>query len=151
MTNREITEALFDNELQFETIIYLPGCSAHPSDTLRDLLDMWIEEAQEAFTEAGVKLDLEELVEPGDRDLDEFLSTCARKDISGFLVQVLTPTPQSFHGESGYSFSWGCMRWHWFYTPAIDGAFVERLIKWRDGYIAERRAKADAEKEASNG
>lgn len=136
----DITETLFDESLQFEAIIFLPGCSAHPTEALRDMLYMDQDEAQEALTEAGIDLNLESL-DLDDRDLDDFLATCARKRLNGFFVRVNTPFPQGFFGESGYSYSWGHTTWKWFYTPAIDDSFVERLVKWREEFVAKCRAR----------
>lgn len=99
------------------------------------------------------KEDFDSIQEDTEEDEDLFVSTMydhlirdLRKE--GFIVEVHCPVPQDFH-EGGYSdYGFGYYIHEHFYTEALDQAFIDTVLAWKDKYIASERRKWDAKNKA---
>ena len=91
------------------------------------------EELEEAAEERGTRLD---------DHLSDFMSRLYQAGKRGFLFEAATPTPQMFGADGGvttYGFGWYQKKW--FYTEALDEAFVQRLFDWKESFYEECRKK----------
>ena len=136
-----IHQTFFDEDLRVEQIIWLAANLDIPCAALREMIRS--DEDQRFHVLTGVPMEcLGD--EDEDPEWDEVTTTLARSKKTGFLVRASTPVPQFIQGDGVSHLSWGWRRDEWFYTEALDEAFVQALIKWK-GSVHEK-AKADAAK-----
>lgn len=140
MTHTEIHEALFENTIRFERVIYLAGALSQPDslqDDLRELLD---EEDDETVSQAipGFPLSLRD-------DEDCFLEFAAEWLLDnqrlGFLVKAATPVMTYHKGSKSSHFSWGYYSTKWVYGETMDEV-VANVISWADECREAEKAKA---------
>lgn len=138
--HRKIADEFFDENIRIEKIIWLAGNMDEPSDDLCEFLEF--AEKDELAALFGIKITKEM------QDRSELLSALARACKCGFLVEVATPVPRDFHGDSGFSFSWGHLTTHWIYTEALDADFASICIAWKETQIAYYRERFEKESKA---
>jgi hypothetical protein len=128
MNHSEIHEALFDNTVRFESVIYLAGALAQadslPCD-LRELLEMEDDATLlQAFPGFPLALRYEE-----DCLIELAAEWLIDANILGFLVKAATPV-MTYHKESDTSyFSWGHYRTRWVYGESMDEVVI-KVIGW---------------------
>lgn len=140
--NKEISKQLVDATARLETIIHL-GAMATDTCSLPNALEELIEEStfkeiEELFgMPAGEALDchLDHREEMLREAIVEHLHVYGRL---GFLVQIATPVMK--RQAQGRSFSWGYFQTKWVYAETLEDA-IDAGLKW----VAERRAKENAE------
>lgn len=142
-----IPETLFDNSLRSEQIIWLASQfhNEQPCDALESLID---EEDYDTlitiYSEIGLSYDPSKEEDDGPT-VEEFLQACQAASKFGFLVQMATPIPILFHKDDGYTTNgFGMYATEWFYTEAFDEAFVNRLLAWKEAYIARIKTQHEA-------
>ena len=148
MSQQSIGSQLFDADLRIGNIVWLAGlpradCLSHAAeDLMSNLSNAKYSEMRrlfgmpkEVFDEINDEPDEEEFV----YKMYEYLISDLRKE--GFLVEVHCPVPQIFH-EYGYtSYGFGHYTTECFYTEALDQAFIDTVLAWKDRYIASERRK----------
>lgn len=127
----------FDESIRIEQIIWIAACSYHPPESFEDFLSD--EDPKDVKKIFGLKRQLSD-------DPETALSELARANKMGFLVEAATPIPVAFHQNSCTTHGFGWCRLGWFYTEALDAAFVQRLLDWKAEVHAETRKKLEKEK-----
>lgn len=134
-TDPKVADFFFDNSIRIDQLIWLAANLDQPCEALCSFLE-WYEdddddEIAKIFGEPKGSLS---------SDPEYFGSAIARKKLTGFLVQAGTPTPVRFHPDGGFTnYGFGNYHWKWFYTPALDQAFLTRLTVWQKAYHASVR------------
>lgn len=135
-TTAPIDELFYDHNLSIRGIIWIDSQSAHFCDALTELLEddphgaiVLLGLSAEALESEGH--DLHDLTTPA--AIDSIQQDIARRRTSGFLVEAEMAMPHNFAKDrKSWSVGWGYRQRSWFHTQALDRAFVERLIAWRD-------------------
>lgn len=124
-----VADFFFDNNIRIDQLIWLAANLDQPSGPLVDFLDSF-------EGEDGKLSELFGLPEGSLSSVAEsFCTALARKKLTGFLVEAGTPTPVRFHPNGGFtSYGFGAYHSKWFYTPALDQAFLDRLTAWKKAY-----------------
>lgn len=140
MTHNEIHEALCENTIRFERVIYLAGATAYASSLAQDLRHFLDDEDDKTVIQAfpGFPASLRD-------DEDDALELSAEWLINeqrlGFLVQVATPVMLHSKASTGCSFSWGRYTVEWVYGETMDEV-VAKAIAWADKRRRAEKAKA---------
>lgn len=142
MNLTKIAVRFFDECIMVDKIIWLAGNAENQCDDLEDLIE---NEDSDTLAElfALPKKTAESYMDLV--DVEDLVSRLVRAGRMGFLVKAATPVPTHFH-ESGHTYSWGYSTTKWFYTEALDEAFAERLVQWKDAFIASKKAKQTMKK-----
>jgi hypothetical protein len=117
---------LFDAEVRFENLIWLPGVMAN--EQVPNIFLEWIDWVNDREPSDQIFRELPELPAPSDDllDLERARWILARR--FGFLVKVAHPVRQYRDDTSWYS-SWGYYSTRWLYADDIDGC-VAAALAW---------------------
>ena len=140
MTPTEIHEALFENTIRFETVIYLAGALSQADslpDDLRELLDEE-DDATVAHAFHGFPLSLRD---EGDCYLEFAAEWLIDNQRLGLLVKVATPVMKFDKKTESSMFSWGHYRTYWVYAETMDEV-VSKAISWANERRAAEKVKA---------
>lgn len=142
MSNSEISNQLFENQLRLDRITWLAGSiEGFTDDNFFDDVMLDALNRKDCIHESiSVFGNSPEWVE----EEDGFLQWCASQDIFGFVVEVSTPKPVMFHRDGGYSsYGWGWTARTFLYVEQIEDA-VPLAISWREHRMTKWRAEAAA-------
>lgn len=140
MTHNEIHEALFDNTIRFEQVIYMAGALGQADSPSQDLRDLLEEEDDETILQAFPGFPVDVLDDP-DVGIEFSAEWLIDNDRLGFLAKVATPV-MTYHKESECSsFSWGYYRTQWVYGETMDEV-VAKAIAWADKQREAEKARA---------
>jgi hypothetical protein len=129
----KVAEAFFDESIQIKDIIFLAALSDHSHETLTEWLEMWPQQM-------GALLGAE--VPEDEDDFETYLSRCFCRGKMGYLVCATTPVPRDFYPSGGFSYSWGCCQFEFFYFDQWDeSVVVHTLSEWRNQVIERERQK----------
>lgn len=139
--NNSLAEALFDANVRFDELFWLPGTLADGQgpDAFRDF-------CESLDDDNSIVADLPELkallVETdGTLSPDDVAETLSRHLRNGFIAQFATPT-MTFRGDMA-SYSWGHYYTAWHYADTLP-LLTARAIKWAEARNAADKAKAGA-------
>lgn len=144
--NSDAAESLFDGDIRVEKIIWLAGILTSPNDDFEELIrDEEVEGLAKIIGVEAAKLCSDE--DPEEVESEEILQTLCWLGKEGFLVNCSTPIPEVINESGTYQSSWGYYTSGWFYTDAVDGAFVKgKVHPWRDSLFKAAVAKFKAKK-----
>lgn len=149
----DFSSFFFDNNIRLDEIIWLAANLDCPSEALvEEFFDNTdADEFKKVFGKLPFKVTdarLDEERESGEK-YSGILSEFARAQKTGFLVQAATPIPVMVHDDGGvttYGFGW--ITTQWFYTEALDEAFAQRVLKWKEDFYKEKKAELKKKKKA---
>ena len=133
-----IANTLFDESINVETIIWMSALADTLPSSAKDFFrDESVEDLSEIF---GV-----EIPSDYDGDEEEISTFLMRKKFYGFVVLAYTPVPVDFHEDGFTSHGFGYTTGKWFYTEALDEAFAQRMVEWKESFVGKKRAEWELE------
>lgn len=139
---QQIAEKFFDESIRLGSLIWVPGQTDQYGENVKEFFED-VEEASDLTEILGFPISEEtasELWNGDDDEIGEIWSKLFRAGRLGFIVKAETPWPFNFT-EGGYSSGFGHYTSKWFYTEALDEAFVDRLIAWKESIVERARQK----------
>lgn len=143
----DFAEAFFSNTISIDRIIWLASLDERRTCPLRDALELGFEDIFAALGISVPEIDEDDV----QHTAEILIERVSRTDKQGFLVQACTPVPM--YADSN-TYSWGHYTMRWFYTEALDWAFIQRVIEWKNAFWAkeqERLAKAKGKSRKKGG
>lgn len=152
-----ITKRLFDADIAFDKLFWIPGECVRPSDGFEDFIG---DDAYEnAVTETFSKVlpwwkQYRQYVERDDLSASEtaemITEKFAQEGFEGFIAQVSIPQARDFHPDGS---GWNCSR-NITWTKWFVGATMEDIVKFAEEWAAQRLVedrKKDLAKQAAKG
>ena len=134
----------WDNSVRFDQIIWLAANVDQPCEALTDV----IVDGGITYKNFAALFKITEKKAKGIcASMETFTDWQNTNRIEGFLVYACTPVPTAFHDDGGMQhYGYGMTTGLWFYTEALDDAFLETVFAWRKEYIERKRVELTSKK-----
>jgi len=141
---RSIGSICFDESLCAEEIHWLSFQADNYTDALVDFFSETEPSELDAIFGLTIPRDLLDSSSAREQEnVGEIVSMLYRAGKRGFVVKVATPVPFAFSddGKSYSTHGFGHTVSNWFYTETVDRDFVNRVLAWKEEFIARERQK----------